>query len=87
MLQQRQDSHSAHIGGIVIWIIAFYIGGISESFYGVSYELFKNSILFEESFESIGTILLFSSALDYLSDIGLDLMAERINNLAKYQNS
>lgn len=67
--------------GIAIWLIALMIEGLRESFYDASYNSYSISVLFEESFESIGTTLLFSSVLFYLADIGLDLTPERVKRL------
>lgn len=66
-------------GGIAIWLIALFIEGIRESFYDSSYRLYTISVLFEESFESIGTILLFSFVLFYLIDIRLVLRPKELS--------
>lgn len=67
--------------GIAVWVVALLIEGLREAFYDVSYSLYSISVLFEESLESIGTILLLSSVLSYLGEIGLDLTPERIKRL------
>jgi len=64
-------------GGIAIWLTALFIEGLRESFYDASYESYSLSVLFEESFESMGTLLLFASVLFYLADIGFDFTQER----------
>jgi hypothetical protein len=63
--------------GIGIWLVALFIEGLRESFYDASYEAYDLSVIFEESFESTGTLLLFSALLFYIADIGLNFTRER----------
>lgn len=76
-----QLSYKAAFAGIGCWLLALLPEGLRESFKQMGAGWYSAEVVFEESMEMAGAVLLMASIVFYTMDIALDLTGERRKRL------
>lgn len=76
-----QLSYKAAFAGIGCWLLALLPEGLRETFKQMGAGWYSAEVVFEESMEMAGAVLLMASIVFYTMDIALDLTEERRKRL------